>query len=69
MCSSGSKVVREVLVQVCTPKGGAPEGVLKPQENAQVQEPPFHKQLSFYFLASFPSHRKEIFPWEHIKFP
>jgi hypothetical protein len=24
---------------------------------------PFHKQLSFYFLASFPFHRKEIFPW------
>jgi hypothetical protein len=26
---------------------------------------PLHKQLSFYFLASFLFHRKEIFPWEH----
>jgi hypothetical protein len=25
---------------------------------------PLNKQLSFYFLASFPFCRKEIFPWE-----
>jgi hypothetical protein len=28
---------------------------------------PLHKQLSFYFLTSLLFHRKEIFPWEHIK--
>jgi hypothetical protein len=28
---------------------------------------PLHKHNPFYFLASFQFHKKEIFPWEHIK--
>jgi len=34
------KVVGEVLVWVRSREGGAPEDVPKPQENAQVWEPP-----------------------------
>jgi hypothetical protein len=55
---------------MCTPKGGAPEGVsLRVFSNLRrtykYRNLPLHKQLFFYFHTSFPSHTKEIFPWEH----
>jgi hypothetical protein len=49
--------------------GGAPKGVsLRVFPNLkrmhEYKNLPLHKQLSFYFFASFPFCKKDIFPWE-----
>jgi hypothetical protein len=61
-------VVEEVPVHVCSLEGGAraphsvsPKGVPKPHEYWNL---PWHRQLSFCFIAYFPVCTKEIFLWE-----
>jgi hypothetical protein len=57
---------------VWSPKGAAPKA-LSPRVFPNLRRThkywnlPLWKQLSFNFLASFWFHKKEIFPWEHIK--
>jgi hypothetical protein len=57
-------------IQVHSPEGRALQGV-SPRELPNLRRMhkyrnlPLCKQLSFYFWASFPFCRKEIFPWEH----
>jgi hypothetical protein len=51
-------VVGEVLIQVCSPRGGVLEGMtprmfLTLRRTHEYRELPLPKQLSFYFLPSF----------------
>ncbi len=50
---SEADVVWEVLIQVRSPEGGAPEGVPEPQENTKVQEPTLAVITLFLFLCFF----------------
>jgi len=50
---SEADVVWEVLIQVRSPEGGAPEGVPEPQENTKVQEPTLAVITLFLFLCFY----------------
>jgi hypothetical protein len=50
-------VVGEVPIGVGSPEGGSPkgcesQGVLEPQENPQVQEPPTHINNCLFFIGT-----------------
>jgi len=67
---SEADVVWEVLIQVRSPEGGAPEGVPEPQENTKVQEPTLAVITLFLFLCFFLISKKiniSMGTWKHIK--